>query len=189
MSNKNARRIFGKKELEIIIKQLEGLALKQSESNRLSRDIKPKLEFIKEISKFEDEFKLEKNQNNKRLIEKAIETIINDEIGKGITAILLFGSFADNSFRPNSDIDICVIFKNDLSLKEATEFRKRVLGSLPEKLDVQVFNALPQKIKREIARNHKVLYKINEYDNTNFTIRYLKDDDYFLRMNNIFGAA
>ncbi|MBI2559174.1 nucleotidyltransferase domain-containing protein [Candidatus Woesearchaeota archaeon] len=189
ISNKNSRRIFGKKELEIIIKQLEGFALKQSERNRLSRDIKPKLEFIKEIAEFEDEFKLEKNQNNKRLIENAVETIVNDEIGNGIKAILLFGSFADNSFTPNSDIDICVIFKKDLSLKEATKFRKRVLGSLPEKLDVQVFNALPQKIKREIARNHKVLYKINEYDNTNFTIRYLKDDDYFLRMKNIFYTA
>src|SRR3989338_5694656 len=169
-SNKNARRIFGKKELEIIIKQLEGLALKQSERNRLSRDIKPKLEFIKDIAKFEDEFKLEKNQNNKRLIEKAVETIINDEIGNWVNAILLFGSFADNSFTPKSDIDVCVIFKRDVSLKEATEFRKRVLGSLPEKLDVQVFNVLPQNVKREIARNHKVLYKTNEYDNIGFTI-------------------
>ena len=66
--NKNARRIFGNKELEIIFKQLEGLPLKQSEKNRLSRDIKPKLEFIKEIAQFKDEFKLEKNQNNKRLM-------------------------------------------------------------------------------------------------------------------------
>ena len=45
--NENARKIFGKKELEIIIKQLEGIHLTQSERNRISRDIKPKLEFIK----------------------------------------------------------------------------------------------------------------------------------------------
>ena len=38
--NKNARRIFGKKELEIILKQLDGLPLTQSEKNRLSRDVK-----------------------------------------------------------------------------------------------------------------------------------------------------
>ena len=51
-NNKNARKIFGKKELEIIFKQLEGMPLTQSERNRLSRDIKPKLEFIREISNF-----------------------------------------------------------------------------------------------------------------------------------------
>ena len=56
--NKNARRIFGKKELEIIFKQLDGLPLTQSERNRLSRDIKPKLDFIKAVSKFENEFEL-----------------------------------------------------------------------------------------------------------------------------------
>src|SRR3989338_2307212 len=121
--NKNARRIFGKKELEIILKQLEGLPLKQSEKNMLSRDIKPKLEFIKDIAEFKDEFKLEKNQNNKRLIERAVETILNDGIGNEIKAVLLFGSFADDSFTPSSDIDICAVFKKDLDLRTATEFR------------------------------------------------------------------
>ncbi len=188
-TNNNARKIFGRKELEIILKQLDGLSLKQSEKNRLSRDIKPKLEFIKEISDFKDEFELEKNQNNKRLIEKAIKIILEDKLKNNITAILLFGSFADNSFTPSSDIDISVVFKNKISLKEATEFRIRVSGNLSEKIDVQVFNFLPQKIKREIARNHKVLYKNDIYDNTNFTIKYLKDDDYFVRMNSIFGVA
>ena len=52
INKKEARRIFGKKEIGIILKQLEGLPLKPSELTRLSRDIKPKLEFIKEISKF-----------------------------------------------------------------------------------------------------------------------------------------
>ena len=43
----NARKIFGKRELKIIEKQLFGLNLTQSEKNRLSRDIRKKLEFIK----------------------------------------------------------------------------------------------------------------------------------------------
>ena len=62
------------------------------------------------------------------------------------------------------------------------------MGELPEKADVQVFNILPQKIKREIARNHKVLYKKDDYNNINFSIKYLKDEDYFIRMNKIFGV-
>ena len=187
-NNRNARKVFGRKELEIILNQLEGTQLTQSERNRISRDIKPKLEFIKGIAKFEDEFKLEKNQDNLRLIEQAVNTILNDNLSRNINAILLFGSFADNSFTKRSDIDICVVFKKDLSLKDATEFRIRVSGELAEKADIQVFNILPQKIKRDIARNHKVLYRENEFDNIDFSLKYLKDDDYFIRMNKVFGA-
>ncbi len=187
-SSKNARKVFGKKELEIIFKQLDGIQLKQSEKNRLSRDIKPKLEFIKEINNFKDEFKLEKNQNNKKIIEKAVATILADEFENNIKAILLFGSFADNTFTKKSDIDICVVFKRNISLEEATKFRIRIAGELPEKVDIQVFNILPQKIKRDIARNHKVLYKDIGYDNINFSIKYLKDEDYFIRMRNLLGV-
>ena len=187
-SERNARRIFGKKEIEIIIKQLDGLKLTQSEKNRLSRDIKPKLEFIKKINNFEDEFKLKKNQNNKRLMKEVVNVILNDKLKEGIKAILLFGSFADNSYIFRSDIDICVIFKKDLSLDEATRFRMRISGEVSEKIDIQVFNVLPQKIKRDIARNHKVLYKDKEYDNIGFSIRYLKDEDYFIRMEKIMGG-
>ena len=39
---KNARKIFGKKEIEIIEKQLNGIKLSPSEQTRLSRDIRKK---------------------------------------------------------------------------------------------------------------------------------------------------
>jgi len=185
MENKNARMVFGKKEIDIIIKQLNGMPLTQSERNRISRDIKPKFELIKNISGFQDEFKLEKNQDNKKIIKKTVEVILKDELSDNIKAILLFGSFADNTFTNQSDIDICVVFRKDLSLKEATKFMIRLSGQFSEKIDIQVFNILPQKIKREIARNHKVLYSAKNYDNLNFSIRYLKDEDYFIRANKI----
>ena len=188
MSDRNARKVFGKREIEIIIKQLEGRLLTQSERNRLSRDIKPKLEFIRNASRFEGEFELRKNQENREIIKRASEAILQDELGSEVRAILLFGSFADGTFTPRSDIDICVIFRTDISLKKATQFRIRVSGQLPEKADVQVFNTLPQKVKREIARAHKVLYKEKDYDNINFSIKYLKDQDYFIRRREIFGA-
>ena len=186
--SQKARRIFGKRELEIMTKQLDGMLLTQSERNRLSRDIKPKLEAIEGMAEFKNEFKLKKNQDNKRLIEKAVKIILNDKFANNIKAVLLFGSFADNSFTKSSDVDICVVFRTELSIKEATEFRIRISGQLPEKIDIQVFNILPQKVKREIAVNHNVLYKNNDYDNVGFSIRYLKDNDYFIRMHKIFGV-
>ena len=186
--SQKARRIFGKRELEIMTKQLDGMLLTQSERNRLSRDIKPKLEAIEGMAEFKNEFKLKKNQDNKRLIEKAVKIILNDKFANNIKAVLLFGSFADNSFTKSSDIDICVVFDKEISLREATEFRIRISGQLPEKIDIQVFNVLPQKIKKEIAINHKILYKSSDYDNIDFSIRYLKDNDYFIRMHKIFGV-
>ena len=188
MRDRNARRVFGRREIEIIIKQLEGRALTQSERNRLSRDIKPKLEFIRNASRFEGEFKLRKNQENKEIIKRAAEVVLQDEPGSKVRAILLFGSFADGTFTPRSDIDICVVFRKDISLKEATQFRVRVSGQLPEKADIQVFNILPQKVKLEIARNHRIIYKAPGYDNINFTATYLKDQGYFIRLREIFGA-
>ena len=187
MSDRNARKVFGKREIEIIIKQLEGRLLTQSERNRLSRDIKPKLEFIRNASRFEGEFELRKNQENREIIKRASEAILQDELGSEVRAILLFGSFADGTFTPRSDIDICVIFRTDISLKKATQFRIRVSGQLPEKADVQVFNTLPQKVKREIARNHKIIYKAPDYDNISFTTTHLKDQCYFIRLREVFG--
>lgn len=183
------RKVFGKREIEIIVKQLEGYPLTQSERNRLSRDIKPKLEFMKAIAPYQEEFTIKRNQENKRVMEKAVQMILHDQRGEDVKAILLFGSVADKSFTKSSDIDIAVVFHKDISIKEATAFRIRVSGELPEKVDVQVFNMLPEKIKREVARNHRVLYHDSGYDNVTFTIKYLKDEDYVKRKKRIFETA
>ena len=186
--NKNARRVFGKKELEIIFKQLDGLLLTQSEKNRLSRDIKPKLEFIKEIFKFENEFRLKKDQDAKRLIDKAVNVIMQDKLQEKIQAVLLFGSRVNGFVTPRSDIDICVVF-DDIEKIDADMFRIRILGYFSEKVDIQVFNVLPQKVKREIAKFHKVLYKKENFENSVFSIRYMKDDDFFIRTRRILGES
>ena len=187
-TNKNARRIFGKKELEIISKQLDGLPLTQSERNRLSRDIKPKLDFIREISNFENEFRLKKDQDARKIIDKSVKVILQDKLKEKIQAILLFGSRVNGIVTPRSDIDICVVF-DDIEKEDADRFRIRILGNFSEKVDMQVFNVLPQKVKRSIAKSHKILYKKENFDNNLFSIKYLKDEDFFIRTRRIFGEA
>ena len=59
------------------------------------------------------------------------------------------------SFR--SDIDIGVEF-NEINLKEATQFRVYVSGKVSDRVDIQVLNILPAKIKETIINNNKVLY-------------------------------
>lgn len=153
-----ARKIFGAKEIVIIQKQISGINLTQSEKNRLSRDIRPKLKFIKEISKFSDEFDLKKGKENEKILEKSIDVIKQDKDFHRIKEIWLFGSMVTNNMNYRSDIDIAVLF-DKIGLKEATEFRIRISGRVDDRVDIQIFNILPDKIKKSILKSHKVLYK------------------------------
>ena len=157
-SSKNTRKIFGKRELKIIEKQLLGVNLTQSEKNRLSRDIRQKLEFIKEAARFSEEFKLKKGSEIKKMVEEAKEAILNDILLRKIKEVLLFGSIIENKFTFKSDIDIAVKF-DKITIKESALFRKRISGKVNQKVDVQVYNHLPSKIKKEINSKGKILYK------------------------------
>ncbi len=156
-TNKNTRKIFGKKELKIIEKQLFGINLSQSEKNRLSRDIREKLNFMMSINKFSDEFELKKGFIIKKIIEETQEILLEDVLSKRIKRIILYGSFVDNNMTFKSDIDISIDFL-DINLKEATLFRKRVLGKINSKVDIQVYNYLPKNIKNEIDLKGKVIF-------------------------------
>jgi len=153
--NKDARKIFGKGELKIIEKQLSGINLTQSEKNRLSRDIRKKLEFVKELSKFSDEFKLKKSQKIKAIIEQTKKEILESEYFPKIKKIILFGSTSTNERTFRSDIDIAVEF-DKINLKEATKFRIKFNSN--KKVDIQVYNVLPEKLKKEINEKGKIIY-------------------------------
>ncbi len=155
-SSEKARKIFGKSELKIIEKQLLGINLTQSEKNRLSRDIRQKFEFISDVARFSDEFKLKKGNYIKKIIQEAKEVIKNDILFGMVKELILFGSAAENKLTFKSDIDIAVKF-DDISLKEATLFRKRVSGRVNSRVDIQVYNTLPDKIKKEIDIKGKLL--------------------------------
>ncbi len=155
--NANARRIFGKRELKIIEKQLLGVNLTQSEKNRLSRDIRKKFEFIGEASSFKEEFSIKKGAAIAKMIAEAKESIMNDILFKDIEKIILYGSAAENKLTPQSDIDLAVKFSK-INLTEATLFRKRIAGNSNTKVDIQVYNFLPGKVKKEIDAKGKVLY-------------------------------
>jgi predicted nucleotidyltransferase len=159
--NKNARKIFGERELKIIEKQLQGVNLTQSEKNRLSRDIREKFIFIKDVGRFENEFELKKGRIVKEIIKDTLEIIKEDALFRQIDKIILFGSVVENKLSFRSDIDIAVKFFK-INLKEATKFRIRISGSVNSKIDIQVYNILPEKIKKEINEKGKVIYEQNK---------------------------
>ena len=156
--NAQVRRLFGKRELVIIQKQLLGVNLKESERTRLSRDIRKKFEVIESLMPFREEFRLKKGAEIKKLVYEANEVIFESRFFPKIKRIFLFGSAAENKLMLTSDIDIGVEF-DKITSEEAIDFRKEVLGKLNEKLDIEVYNLLPDKIREEIKKNGKILYE------------------------------
>ena len=157
-NNENIRRLFGKRELKIIEKQLRGVRLEPSERVRLSRDIRKKFEAIKELSEYKEEFGLKRSEEKKRIISETLERIKQTELFPSIKRIILFGSTAENEQTLMSDIDIAVDF-DKIDEKTALTFRSRIGGIFSKKLDLQVYNMLPEKIKKQIDENGKLLYK------------------------------
>lgn len=154
--NPNARKIFGKRELEIIQKQLLGIHLMQSERNRLSRDIRKKFDFIREISRYDFDFDLKKGSTIKSLIDDMKSDILDSKYYSRIKKIVLFGSTAINQRTARSDIDISVEF-DSINSKEAAEFR--IKFNYDDDIDVQVYNVLPEEIKKDINKFGRVIWQ------------------------------
>lgn len=156
--SENVRRLFGKRELIIIEKQLLGVSLTQSEKNRLSRDIRKKFKAIRELIPAEGEFELKKGAEIKRLIEEAKEIIFESKYFPRVKKIILFGSVIANKLTLSSDIDIAAEF-SQITKKEATRFRIEIAGRVSDKVDIQVYNILPEKLKKEIDEKGKRIYE------------------------------
>ncbi len=155
--DKNIRKIFGERELKIIEKQLLGVRLKPSEKTRLSRDIRKKFGAIISLTPFSKNFNLKHGLLIKEIIDEARETILESKYFSRIKRIILFGSAAENQLMIGSDIDIAAEF-NQITKEESLQFRLDVLRRVSERIDIQVYNILPDKIKREIDAKGKILY-------------------------------
>ena len=152
------RKIFGERELVIIKKQLLGVKLSRSEKTRLSRDIKRKLNAVKEISRFSSDFELKKGSEIKKIIEETKDIILENKMFSRIKKIFLFGSIMENNLTLNSDIDVAVELTN-ASKDDFNKFRREIMGKINERVDLKVFNILPKKIKDEILSKGKILYE------------------------------
>ena len=153
------RRIFGERELKIIEKQLRGINLLPSERTRLSRDIRKKLEAVRLLSAFVEDFKLKKGIYLKEIIEDIKKDIFSHPLFSKVKRIILFGTAAENRLRLGSDIDIAVEFDKGINKKEAFKFRLYLSGKSDSILDIQIFNFLPKEIKNEIDRRGKILFE------------------------------
>ncbi len=152
------RKLFGKRELVIIQKQLLGVNLTQSERNRLSRDIRKKFEAITNLAPFAAEFDLKKGVITKNELEEAKEILLESPFFQKIKRIIAYGSAVEGTITLSSDIDVAIEISN-VTLWEATLFRKQMMAKLSKRIDVQVYNFLPLKVKREIDLKGRIIYE------------------------------
>ncbi|MFH1200485.1 MAG: nucleotidyltransferase domain-containing protein [Candidatus Micrarchaeota archaeon] len=157
-STPEVRKLLGKRELAIIEKQLLGVRLTQSEKNRLSRDIRRKFAAITALAPYSTEFNLKSGSETKRELEDAKATILESPLSRKIRRIIVYGSYADKTLTLSSDIDLAVEFV-EITLREATEFRRQVCGKVSGRFDVSVFNFLPEKVKTEIRSKGRMVYE------------------------------
>lgn len=155
--NKEMRSIFGKQELLMIEKQLLGVQLTPSEKTRLSRDIRKKFKAIKALSQFVEEFNLKQGSEIQEIIEDTKKLILDTEYFSKIKRIVVFGSTVDRTRTLLSDIDIAVEF-NEIEKRAAVKFRLEIMRKSHSKIDIQVYNFLPEKIKKQIDENGKTIY-------------------------------
>jgi predicted nucleotidyltransferase len=148
------RRIFGERELEIIEKQVLGIRLTPSERTRLSRDIKKKFLAMQLLSQYSIDL-LKAGSEIKRRVSGIKDEIMESKYFPNIKKIILYGSSAYGIRTFRSDIDIAVEF-DKISSKEASEFV--INFNYHDKIQIEVYNILPDKIKEEIDKKGKVLY-------------------------------
>ncbi len=164
-----ARKVLGAREIAIVRRQLLGLPLTQSERNRLSRDIRAKFRFIAACRELApDELELKSGQTIKRIIDKSVCAIQEDEVFPDVLAIVLFGSYADGTAIWRSDVDIGILFREEPSSESGTKALLRLYGELPKKVEVTIINHLPIRIRATLARNHKVLWARSSFDDALF---------------------
>lgn len=73
---------------------------------------------------------------NREQILKELKRYFEDH--PSVIAVYLFGSFAKNKQRPHSDLDIGILFKEELGLYERFEEKLAVSGELEDKLKMKI---------------------------------------------------
>ena len=80
--------------------------------------------------------------------------------------VVAYGSYVEGGMRPNSDIDIAVI-SHQTNKESNIKLQEELLGKLPLKYEIRIFELLPIHIQISIIENFKVIFgdllEISEY--------------------------
>lgn len=154
-------RILTEKEQEVLEKRLNNEKVTQADSNRLSRQVRPKLKAMLQINAQEILNRIEYKPETKKIENIIIKSIRNTT--KEIDSIILYGSAIQNNYHEYNDIDILLVIKNKIDQK--TKAKKII----------ELKNILSEK---NIVSDIEIITKenlINSYKNSPTLIYQLKD--------------
>jgi len=162
--------ILSKKEIEVVIKRLNNKHITQTESNYLSRSIRPKLksaEFAASIELFSLlDYRRKKHEREDKILREKMLHAVKD-ILNNIKAIILFGSYVRNSHANYKDIDAMIVLKKRLWKNSAEKHRlkKSIEKTIDLKTDIslmvysELVKLLPYSpLLQTELENHKILY-------------------------------
>lgn len=112
---------------------------------------------------------------------------------KDIQVAYLFGSQASGKANKLSDIDIAVLFDNDLTTIERFEQKLNIIGdigSLLSRDDIEVLdlNSAPVALRFSAIENREILFESGSVDRSIFeadTMSRFQDYNYFIKINTV----
>ena len=156
--------IFTKRELEVIHKKINNKRLNQTDSNYLSRFIRPKL---KEMGSIDAKSMLDKMEYNQKIksIENKIKKVILGRLND-VDTIILYGSAIQNNYKNYNDIDIIIATNGNIYKTRADKWRKiRDLKDILNKqgiiADIQILSK--KALEYNSARNPNLIYQLKDH--------------------------
>ncbi len=108
------------------------------------------------------------------------------DTGKRIQFIIVFGSVAERRANALSDIDVAIYYEG--TPEERFRFRLKAVSTLPENVDIQIFQDLPVAVQKEVL-NGEVLYSKNFQLTFDEYLKVIQEYTFFEKYQNDYFAA
>ena len=136
--------ILSNREIEVVLKRLGNKHITQTESNYLSRSIRPKLKSAEfavsaELLSLLD-YRRKRYEREDSLLKEKIIKAVKKGLADDIKAIILFGSYIRNSHTNYRDIDVMVVLNNKTWKNSAEKHRLEMAieSSIDVKTDINL---------------------------------------------------
>lgn len=137
--------VLSPREIDVVLKRLNNKHLTQTESNYLSRSIRPKLKSAEYavsnglISLLE--YRRKKYEREDNILRKKIVSALHDIISS-VKAVILFGSYVRNNHTNYRDIDVMIILNKKLWKISAERYRlkRKIEKNSDIKIDVNLLS-------------------------------------------------
>ena len=106
---------------------------------------------------------------NRKQTEKKITEFLKKKI-PGLLGIYIYGSFAENRLRPDSDIDIAFLTWEKISAVDKWKIQEELASLLDIDIDLVDLKDASVVLRAEVVENGTRIYTQNEYECDNFEV-------------------